>query len=335
MRVKKSRLLKLINKFRKSRVLVVGDLILDRYIFGNVERISPEAPVPVVWANREEFLGGGAANVALNIVSLGGKVSICGVLGRDHYGDLLSSIIKKGNIDTELIIKDKSRPTTLKTRIIAQHQQVVRLDWESVEFLPLDINRKIINRLYKDIDKFDAVIIEDYGKGVVNPYLVKELVNICHKKNKIITVDPKEEHFDYYENVTALTPNLKEAQYAANMKVRNKEEITILGNIIMQKLKPKSLLVTLGEEGMELFLEGDKSWHIPTTALEVFDVTGAGDTVIAVFSLALSCGADFKEAALLSNIAAGIVVGKLGAATVNTKEFKERLDIVQTDLIIN
>jgi D-beta-D-heptose 7-phosphate kinase/D-beta-D-heptose 1-phosphate adenosyltransferase len=202
---------------------------------------------------------------------------------------------------------------------MAHHQQVVRVDWESVEFLPASTNKILLSKIKKNINKFDAVIIEDYGKGVVNPNLVDELVDLCHRKKKIITVDPKEDHFDYYKGVSALTPNLKEAQAAVNMKIRSKAEIAVLGKTIMQRLNPEALLLTLGEDGMMLFYNGQYQL-IPTAALEVFDVTGAGDTVISAFTLALCCGGSYQEAAIIANIAAGIVVGKLGAATTNKKE---------------
>ncbi|UCC94497.1 MAG: D-glycero-beta-D-manno-heptose-7-phosphate kinase [Candidatus Omnitrophota bacterium] len=325
MKVARQRLKRIISHFKNKRILVVGDLILDHYIFGGVERISPEAPVPVVRANKENFVCGGAANVGRNLVSLGTKVSLCGILGKDHFGSVLLSLMRNGGIDTQLIIEERTRPTTLKTRIIAHHQQVVRVDWESLEFLPLARNRRILRVVKQCIDKFDAVIIEDYGKGVVGPTLVQELVELCKKKKKIITVDPKEEHFDYYENVTALTPNLKEAQAAANMKVRSKSEISLLGQILMEKLHPKALLITLGEDGMMLFAD-HRQYAIPARGHEVFDVTGAGDTVIATFTLALSCRASYLEAATVANIAAGIVVGKLGAATITQQELHRRID---------
>ncbi|UCD15164.1 MAG: D-glycero-beta-D-manno-heptose-7-phosphate kinase [Candidatus Omnitrophota bacterium] len=325
MKVDKKRLKSIISRFKNKRILVVGDLILDHYIFGKVDKISPEGPVPVVWAREENFVCGGAANVGLNLCALGAGVSLCGVLGRDHFGSVVFSLIKKKGIDTGLIVREKNRPTTLKTRIIAHNQQVVRVDWESIEFLSLETNKLILNKVRKHIDNFDAIIIEDYGKGVINPALVGELVNLCKQKKKIVTVDPKEEHFDYYENVTVLTPNLKEAQVAANMKVKSKEELFLLGKIIMGKLKPQALLVTLGEEGMMLFYDGGRH-HIPTATLEVFDVTGAGDTVIATYTNALSCGASYLEAAIISNFAAGVVVGKLGAAAITKKELFKKID---------
>jgi D-glycero-beta-D-manno-heptose-7-phosphate kinase len=223
------------------------------------------------------------------------------------------------------VIRDRTRPTTIKTRIMAGHQQVVRVDWESVESLTMEVNKAFLDKLRKNIDKFDSIIIEDYGKGVINPALLEEAVALCKKRNKIITVDPKEEHFDYYDNVTSLTPNLKEAEAAGGMKIKDKKEIPLLGEVIMEKLHPKSLLITLGEDGMMVFHDG-KYDHIPTAAQEVFDVSGAGDTVIATFTLALAAGADYLEAAQIANLAAGIVVGKLGTAATNRKELFEKID---------
>jgi len=311
----------IVSRFNNKRILVIGDLILDHHIFGSVDRVSPEAPVPVVWANRENFVPGGAANVGLNLSAMGAKVSLCGVVGRDHFGKTLLSHIDQYGIYTNLIIKDNKRPTTLKTRIIANHQQVVRVDWESLEFLSENTNKLVFNKIKRNLDEFDAIIVEDYGKGVINPLLLEQLIALCRRKKMIITVDPKEEHFDYYENVTVLTPNLKEAQVAAGTKIRNKNQIPFLGKIIMKRLNPKALLITLGEDGMMLFA-GDSYYHIPTAALEVFDVSGAGDTVISIFTLALTAGATYKEAAIIANFAAGVVVGKLGAATLDKKELK-------------
>lgn len=321
----KNRLKNIVSRFRNKRLLVIGDLILDHHIFGSVDRVSPEAPVPVVWANRENFVPGGAANVGLNLSAMGAKVSICGVTGNDHFGKSLFSLIDNRDISTKLIVKDSKRPTTLKTRVIANHQQVVRVDWESLEFLTSTTNKLILNKIKNNLNNFDAVIVEDYGKGVVNPSLLEELVDLCRRKNKIITVDPKEEHFDYYEDVTALTPNLKEAQAAAGIKIRNKNQLPFLGKIIMKKLNPKALLITLGEDGMLLFSE-DTHYHIPTAALEVFDVSGAGDTVISAFTLALTAGASYREAAMIANFAAGVVVGKLGAATADRREINRAID---------
>ncbi|MBN3040635.1 MAG: D-glycero-beta-D-manno-heptose-7-phosphate kinase [Candidatus Omnitrophica bacterium] len=325
MKINKKKLKSIISSFYRKNILVVGDLILDHHISGRAERISPEAPVPVVWANKESFSPGGAANVGLNIRALGAKVSICGVIGSDHFGSKLFSHIKDNKISSQIIVRDLSRPTTLKTRIIANNQQLVRVDWESVEPLSAKTNKMLLDKVRRHIDDFDAVIVEDYGKGVINPSIVEELVELCKARKKIITVDPKEEHFDYYENVTSLTPNLKEAQSAVNYKIRSKDEIPLLGKMIKERLNPDSLLITLGEDGMMLFVE-DKSYHIPTAALEVYDVTGAGDTVISAFTLSLCCQAKYQDAAMIANFAAGIVVGKLGASTASKKELFNIID---------
>ena len=321
----KDRLLKLISQFKKVRALVVGDVILDHYIRGTADRLSPEAPVPVVKAESQEHFLGGASNVAHNITSLGAKASICGVSGKDSYAGLLESLLRKRKISSHMMISDATRPTTLKTRVVAQRQQAVRIDWESSQFLSPKISKKITSLIKKNIDRFDVVIIEDYGKGVVNPNLLKELVRICKRNKKIITVDPKEEHLDYYKEVTALTPNLKEAEYAAGFKVRSKNDIAKVAQVLLKRLSPQALLLTLGDRGMRLFLKNGKSFYLPTYALEVFDVSGAGDTVIAVFSLGLALGASFLEAASLANFAAGIVVGRLGVAVTNPSELRKRI----------
>ncbi len=319
MRITKSRLKSIISRFRKKNILVVGDLILDHHIFGKVERISPEAPVPVVWAKRQNFICGGAANVGLNLKSLGAGVSLCGVRGKDEFGRKLLSLAVKHGINPNLVVTDKQRPTTLKTRIMAHHQQVVRVDWEAVDFLSVKTNNLLMDKISRNIDKFDAVILEDYGKGVVSPGLAQEVADICRRNKTIVTVDPKEEHFESYRDVTALTPNLKEAESLAKMKIKNRREIIALGKAIISMLHPKALLITLGEDGMALFFDGNYR-RIPTAALEVFDVTGAGDTVISAFTLSLACGASFPEAAVIANFAAGIVVGKLGAASASQRE---------------
>lgn len=325
MNIQKSKLKKIVSNFSHKKILVIGDLILDRHIFGNVNRISPEAPVPVVWAKSEKFRAGGAANVGVNLIDLGAKATLSGLIGQDNFGKQLHSLLSKKKLNMNFIFKDKKRRTTLKTRIIAHHQQVVRVDWESTNDFSKKLVRTILDKLKNNLNKFDAIILEDYGKGMINPFLVKELVSFCAKNDKIITVDPKEDHFQYYQGVTALTPNLSEAQIAAGIKAKDNKDIQNIGQKILKDLKPKMLLLTLGEDGMLLF-EKDKKKHIPTAALEVYDVTGAGDTVISVFTLALSAGASGYEAAQIANLAAGSVVGKLGAATTNQKELIKIID---------
>jgi len=331
---------KIIQKFSSGNILVIGDLILDEFIWGDVDRISPEAPVPVVWAKRRSYMPGGAANVANNIKSLGGNVSVIGVVGKDHNARVLVSELKNKGIDTRNIVVEKSRHTTLKTRIIAGHQQVVRVDWEHRDTINGRLNDKIINFVRKNIHKYDGIIIEDYGKGLINAAILSEIISFARENQKVITVDPKEEHFIYYEGVTCITPNRKEAENAVrNIKIKDTEnrfkinydrltsdkDIELAGKEIMKYLGLESLLITLGEQGMCLFEDNGKITHIPTVAQEVFDVSGAGDTVIGTFTLALSVGANKLQAAKIANFAAGIVVGKMGVAVTNQKELIERM----------
>jgi len=325
----------IISKFHRAKILVIGDLILDEYIWGKVERISPEAPVPVVWADKRTFVPGGAANVANNIRALDAEAWLLGVTGDDKNSEILRNELKKRGINTRAIFTESNRHTTVKSRIIAGHQQVVRLDWEHTHALSKNLNHKIAAFIKKNIKDFDAVIIEDYGKGVVNPHLLEELLDITRNNKKIITVDPKEENFQYYRGVTAITPNRKELENAIrNLKIKDTanrfrvhsdklfqdKDIDLAAHEVVRYLNLDSLLVTLGECGMKLFEKGRRPVHIPTVAQEVFDVSGAGDTVIASFTLALSCGATKLEAAHLANFAAGIVVSKLGTAVTDRKE---------------
>ncbi len=332
---------KIINRFNKARVLVIGDLILDEYIWGNVERISPEAPVPVVWANSRTYVPGGAANVANNIRALDGKVCLVGVTGKDRNTDTLFSELEKRKINTTGIFAERNRHTTVKTRILAGHQQVVRVDWEHTDPLPRGLNKRILSFIEKNISGFDAIVIEDYGKGVINTHLLEELIALAGVHKKIITVDPKEEHFQYYRRVTSITPNRKELENAIrNLKIKDTtnrlklntdklftdKDVDSAARQILEYLELDSILVTLGECGMQLFERGGRMTHIPTVAQEVFDVSGAGDTVIATFTLGLASGATKLEAAHLANFAAGIVVGKVGTAVTTRKELLERLE---------
>lgn len=330
----------IINRFNKARILIVGDLILDEYIWGKVERISPEAPVPVVWANKRTYVPGGAANVANNIRSFDAQVCLAGVIGKDKNTEVLLSELQKRKILTKGIFVEPSRLTTVKTRIIAGHQQIVRVDWEHTEPLAEGMNQKIYNFIQKNIDDFDAIAIEDYGKGVVNVQLLEGLILLARSHKKIITVDPKEDNFQYYRGVTSITPNRKELENAIrNLKLKdtaNKlevhndrlltdKDIELAAKQILKYLELESILVTLGEHGMKLFQKDGAITHIPTVAQEVFDVSGAGDTVIGTFTLGLSSGASMLEAAHIANYAAGIVVGKIGTAVTSRKELIERL----------
>ena len=331
---------KIIGLFSKARILVIGDLILDEYIVGSVDRISPEAPVPVVWAKERRFVPGGAANVAHNIRALDGKVALLGVCGGDKHADVLRKSLRCDGVDVSPIVADASRHTTLKTRIIAGHQQIVRVDWEHTHALSARLNESLISFVEKHIKEYDALIIEDYGKGVVNPQVLKAIRQIAASRETIMTVDPKEDHFQYYQGATSITPNRKELENAVrNLKLKDTQnrfkfnsdqlfsdaEIERAAEEVMQYLSLHSLLVTLGEQGMRLFQAGKSSIHIPTVAQEVFDVSGAGDTVIATFTLGLASGASMLEAAHIANYAAGLVVGKLGTATTSRQELLARI----------
>lgn len=331
----RERLLKIVDLFPQARVLVVGDFILDEYVWGSVTRISPEAPVPVVNVKRESFLPGGSLNVANNIRTLGGTVFPCGVLGRDLEGRLLVRGMRKLGIETGGVIQDRARPTTIKTRVIAHSQQVVRFDREKMEPISSRDAQKILQFVRRKMKTVHAVIVEDYGKGVIEPFLLRPLLALVKKFGKPILVDPKEKHFDLYQGVTAITPNRVEAYGAFNRSVNGREprstgergerSLEEVGQGLLKRLRSRAVLITLGEEGMALFEKSRPTVKIPTTAREVFDVSGAGDTVIAIFGLGIAVGASLWEAAVLSNLAAGIVVGKLGTATVEPEELKEAI----------
>ena len=327
-------------RFNKAKVLVIGDLILDQYIWGSVERVSPEAPVPVLWAKKRTYVPGGASNVANNIASLGGKACLLGVVGDDPQARTFMSTLKNRAIDTDGIFVEKGRQTIMKTRIIAGHQQVVRVDWEDTVPIKAETRERLQDFIQKKVKDFDAVIIEDYGKGLLDDFLLHVITNESHKQKKIVTVDPKEDNFEYYRGATCITPNRKETQNAirylkmkdakGEFKIYNDSlvedcDIDKAGKTILDHLELESLLITLGEHGMRLFEAGKKPLYIPTVARKVFDVSGAGDTVIATFTLCLAAGASKKDAAHLANFAAGIVVEKVGTETTNKEELLERL----------
>ncbi len=311
----------IIDKFKDARILVIGDLILDHFIWGNVRRISPEAPVPVVEVTSEDILLGGSANVVNNIHSLGGKCLVAGVAGRDEDGKKLLKLFKEKGIPFEGITLDRKRPTTIKTRVIAHNQQVVRFDREDKDKIEKETLDKVIKYVKKALKSTDLVIISDYAKGLITSTLMEETKTFASKLGKPIVLDPKVEHFNYYRGVTVVTPNNLEASLASGIDIVDGKSLHMAGEVLYNKLGCKALLITRGEHGMSIF-ESNEETHIPTVAREVYDVSGAGDTVVGVLGLALASGADFKEAAVLANYAAGIVVSKVGTATVGADEFR-------------
>jgi len=307
---------RIISSFKNKNILIIGDIILDRYIFGKVSRISPEAPVPVVDVMRESFLLGGAANVANNIIALGGKVTVAGVIGKDRAGDVVKGLMADCNINTEAIIED-NRPTTVKARVIAHNQQIVRFDREDRRKLEGKSLLSFLGQIRKILPLYDAVIISDYKKGVVSASLVKEVVKYAKQKKTFVAVDPKVGHFHLYKNVSLITPNIMEASEGSGVQIKDEKSLLKAGKTLLSRLSCMSVLITRGEEGMSLFERGSKGMgvtHIPTVAKKVFDVTGAGDTVIATFTLAYAAGASLQDAATIANHAAGIVVGEVGTA---------------------
>lgn len=319
------RLKSIVKSFDNASVLVVGDLMLDEFIWGKVSRISPEAPVPVVWVTSESLMPGGASNVANNIRSLGGKVYLAGVAGCDERGRLLIEELSKRRINAEGVVMEPERPTTLKTRVIAHSQQVVRIDRENLGGISRNAIKRIISFAGEIMENIDAVVIEDYGKGVIVPGLLSPLVRLAKRHKKIITVDPKESHFSMYKNITAITPNHHEAARAAGMPAENDASTEDIGRRLLKRLNCEAVLITLGENGMCVFEKSGKITKIPTVAQEVYDVSGAGDTVISAYTLALASGAKAIEAAHIANCAAGIVVGKVGIAVTTQEELIEKI----------
>ena len=316
------RLAAVVRRFSRVRLLVVGDLMLDQFIYGKVTRISPEAPVPVVRVAGESFHLGGAANVAANVRALGGQASIIGVVGRDGPGRRLVRDLAELGVGTAGLVRADS-PTIRKIRVLAHQQQVVRLDREPTE-IPERLCRTVVSRVMREIGRFHGIVVSDYNKGVVTAELLAKLAERPDGK-PMLFVDPKKGNFAHYAGATLLKPNLEAAAAAAGFEVDDERSLHRAGERLLEQWKSEAVLISRGEEGMTLFRRGRPARHFPTTAREVFDVTGAGDTVLAAASLALAAGATFEDAAVLANRAAGIVVGKLGTATASARELLAEL----------
>jgi D-beta-D-heptose 7-phosphate kinase/D-beta-D-heptose 1-phosphate adenosyltransferase len=316
---------KIVNRFPKVKILVVGDIMMDRSVSGKVSRISPEAPVPVVIVEKEDFNLGGAANVAHNIRSLGGVVSLCGVLGQDENGQKLYKKIVEKEIQTQGIFFEPGRQTTVKTRIIAHHphhQQLVRVDRETTDHPKVSTSRGLLGFLTERIDDFDGIVISDYGKGLLTRKLIETIIRRARKSEKVIMVDPKVKNFFFYKGATVITPNTEEASEASGTPYTDQSSLEKMGRKLLKRLRCDALVITQGEKGMTIFERHQKPYRVPTLAKEVYDVTGAGDTVIGTMALALGTGprVSVKDAASLANCAAGIVVGKVGTAIVSKAE---------------
>lgn len=315
----------ILTHFPRKQLLVLGDIMVDEYIWGSVSRLSPEAPVPVVEVKAESFRLGGAGNVAANIQSLGGRAILTGVVGNDLPGERLIHEIEAAGMKSDGVVVDRARPTTIKTRVVAGSQQIVRFDRESMSDLSKETVDRVLELVTKRLADADAVLISDYAKGVIGKRVARQILSLARRYRKIVVVDPKVHHFPLYKGATVITPNHHEALAFAHLPAWGQEDLLIVaGRELLRKLEVKAILVTRGEAGMSLVEDG-RVTHIPAVAKEVYDVTGAGDTVLAALALAMASGASLREAAVIANHAAGVVVGRAGTATISREELLEAL----------
>jgi len=312
------RLAEILNNFRKIHLLVVGDLMLDRFIWGEVERLSPEAPVPVLRVCSESSRLGGAANVVHNVISLGAQVTACGVVGADGPGKTLTDDLRRIGASTSGVFADREIHSIQKTRIIARpsHQQIVRLDRENHTAIKDATLKRIRRFIVTKASRFDGILVSDYGKGVIHPELLNSLASLAANKKLRIVIDPKRENYERYQRPSLITPNKDEASAASGITIRDDRTLTMAGHRLLQMWRAKAVLITRGPEGMSLFQPRQAAQHFPTQRREIFDVTGAGDTVVAVCALALAAGARYAEAAVLANHAAGLVGDEVGTVAV-------------------
>lgn len=317
----------LAKRFGDRAVLVVGDVMIDEYVLGDAARISPEAPVPIVEVKEETLRVGGAANVARNLATLGGKAELLALVGRDDRAKRLRAALAEQGIDPAGLVEDPSRPTTLKTRIIAARQQIVRVDRESREGMQGELRERFVARVREAMARVGGVIVSDYGKGVVDLELMREIAVIARERDVFVAVDPKESHFYQYRHVSIVTPNVHEAARGTRVVIRDLATLEEAGRQLIAELESEAVLITRGPEGMSLFRRDAPTLHIPVMAREVYDVTGAGDTVVATFTLARVAGASLEEAAVLSNAAAAVVVGKMGTSAVSPEELANAIEI--------
>jgi rfaE bifunctional protein kinase chain/domain len=319
------KLVSLLDEFSSKKILVIGDIMLDKYIWGNVSRISPEAPVQIVHVRDESYAPGGAANVANNIAELGGLVTICGVRGDDPAGSILLKELRKRSIVTDSIIVDASRPTVQKVRVLGHNQQLLRIDYERTDGMRQEVVKQITEALLEGIKDVDAVVVSDYAKGITDKSIVKSIFSIAKKHDKIVIVDPKPQNKEVYKNCDVILPNYVEARSMSGMDDQDEEAFELLGTTLMQEMNA-NMVITRGEKGMSIFNRDGTITHIPTKAQEVYDVTGAGDTVTAALALAMAAGASLEDAATIANHAAGVVVGKVGTSTATIGEVRASMN---------
>lgn len=316
-----------IQKFKNKKILVVGDIGLDEYVNGAVKRISPEAPVPVVEVHSEEQRLGLATNVAQNIQSLGGVPVLVSVIGHDYAGDQLKKLLREANVSDQYLVTDSTRPTTKKLRVMSEHHHVVRVDYEQKKFLNEEVEKKVLDVVQNVLGECDGVILQDYAKGIFSEKFIQDIIKAAKTKNKKVIVDPhRSTPIEYYRGVDLMTPNADEAIILSRLPVDDlrgvSESFQEVGDALMKAVGSPQMVVTRGKEGMSFF-ENGKAETVPTVAKEVFDVTGAGDTVVAAMALAWCNGISLKESCLIANHAAGVVVAKIGCATCDISELKK------------
>lgn len=322
-------MMQMIERFAEQKILVLGDLMLDEYLWGDAKRISPEAPVPVVDIQRESVAPGGACNVAVNAASLGGKIYLGGVVGKDAAAQQLKDELLRLNIDLSGIIEDDQRPTITKTRLVARNQQIVRYDREARSSLNKGLQQSLLDWAQAALPEVSLCVFSDYAKGISSPEFMQDFIELANQFHRPVIIDPKGNSLRKYKGALLLTPNLQEAEHVTGMEIHTDEDIVATFRIMQAQIPGTNILIKLGAHGMTLFHHAGGNYHVDAEARQVFDVTGAGDTVIAALAMALAAGADLEEATRLANSAAGIVVGKVGTATVTRTELYTQLEQIQ------
>ncbi|MBP7563029.1 MAG: D-glycero-beta-D-manno-heptose-7-phosphate kinase [Candidatus Cloacimonetes bacterium] len=313
---------KLFEKFKEQKIAVIGDLMIDHYLWGSVDRISAEAPVPVVDIKREEYRLGGAANVISNITSLNVSADVYGICGNDKYAEELNRLLDLIHVSGKFVVPDPERPTTLKSRIMAGHQQVTRCDFEKRHFISSYIEDILLKKIKENIKNYSAVILEDYNKGLLSDRIITETIKMANEHQIPVTVDPKFKNFFSYRGVKVFKPNFLELQKNLGIEIQNDAELRAAAKEIFHRINPEYLIITRGEKGLIIFNRQMEEFIIPTFAREVFDVSGAGDTMISVLTICIACGCSIEESAIIANHAAGAVCGKMGIAPVTQKDIE-------------
>lgn len=311
---------KIVNKFAGKKILIIGDLMLDEYIFGKTTRLSPEAPIPIVEVEKINYVPGGAANTANNVKSLGAQTILTGLVGKDENGKILIKLLKKKDIKVYGILEDIKRPTTLKSRVVSQGQQIVRIDKENRKPITKKVERALLSFIKIIIPKVDIILISDYAKGVITSRLCQQIITLAKTKGKPVLIDPKGKNSSKYKDCFIIVPNLKELEGALKIQVNDLSKLPQAAKMLLAHVNSEAVLVTLGGLGMALLEKSGKYFTVPATNVGIVDISGAGDTAIATFALSLAAGASLREAMLISTYACSVVIGKMGTATTTPEE---------------